>query len=185
MNSPQHIRPAFPVRDLLFITLMAVLITVCAWISIPFPIPLTLQTFGICTALSLLGGRRGVAAIVLYLLMGVVGLPVFSHFSGGLSALLGTSGGFLWGFLLQGAVYWLITSRMGSRPGVQLAALLLGLLLCYAAGTFWFMIVYARQSGPVGLGTALGWCVLPFLPLDLFKMALSLRLAHRLRPWLK
>ena len=58
--------------------------------------------------------------------------------------------------------------------------MLLGLLACYAAGTAWFMVVYARTTGPVGLVTVLGWCVIPFVVPDLVKMALAILLQRRI-----
>ena len=85
--------------DMAYIALFAVLLTVCAWISVPLPVPFTLQTFAIFAALGILGGRRGTWAVAVYLLLGAVGLPVFSGFRGGLGALLGTTGGYILGFL--------------------------------------------------------------------------------------
>ena len=115
-------------RDLTMIALMAALTAVCAWITIPFSlVPFTLQTFAVFTALALLGGRRGTASIVLYLCLGLVGLPVFSGFSGGVGALLGPSGGYLLGFVGTGLVYWAITAKLGERLGAKIAGLVLGL----------------------------------------------------------
>ena len=93
--------------------LFAVLLTVCAWISVPLPVPFTLQTFAIFAALGILGGRRGTWAVAVYLLLGAVGLPVFSGFRGGLGALLGTTGGYILGFLALALVYWLVTALLG------------------------------------------------------------------------
>ena len=74
-------------RDLSFIALMTALMAVCSWITIPFSlVPFTLQTFAVFTALALLGGRRGTLTILLYLCLGLVGLPVFAGFSGGAAA---------------------------------------------------------------------------------------------------
>ena len=67
--------------------------------------------------------------------------------------------------------------------GVFLALGVLGLALCYALGTAWFMAVYARSAGPVGLWTALGWCVFPFILPDLGKIALALAVWKRLAPF--
>ena len=99
--------------DLAYVALFAVLIAVCAWISIPATIPFTLQTFGIFAALTILGGRRGTYATVVYLLLGAVGLPVFSGFQAGIGTLLGATGGFILGFAAQALVYWLITAHLG------------------------------------------------------------------------
>ena len=89
--------------------------------------------------------------------------------------------GYLLGFILVGLVYRLSEKFFGDKLPARIAALVLGLLLCYAFGTAWFMTVYARNSGPVGLETALGWCVFPFILPDLGKLALAMLLASRLR----
>lgn len=164
--------------------LMAVLIAVCSWISVPTAVPFTLQTFAIFCTLELLGGARGTLAVAVYLLLGAAGLPVFHGFTGGLGVLLGTTGGYLLGFLLMGPVYWLF-ERLGRSLWLRTAALLLGLLLCYAFGTLWFVSVYSRTGGAISAATALGWCVLPFLLPDGLKLVLALLLTARIKPFLK
>ena len=159
--------------DLAYAALFAVLLMVCAWINIPLTVPFTLQTFGVFAALGTLGGRRGTLAILAYLLLGLVGLPVFSGFQGGPGVLLGTTGGYILGFLASALLYWGMTARLGDRPAVTAAAMVLGLLVCYAFGTAWFLAAYARTTGPIGLGAALGLCVFPFIVPDLAKLALA------------
>ena len=174
----------FRTKDLCYMALMAVLIAVCSWISIQTVVPFTLQTFAVFCALELLGGARGTIAVAVYLLLGAVGVPVFAGFTGGLGILLGSTGGYLLGFLLTGLVYWLF-ERLGHSLWLRVAALLLGLALCYAFGTLWFIEVYSRANGPLSVMTALGWCVLPFLVPDGLKLALALLLSARVKPLLK
>ena len=174
----------FRTKDLCYMALMAVLIAVCSWISIQTVVPFTLQTFAVFCALELLGGARGTIAVAVYLLLGAVGVPVFAGFTGGLGILLGSTGGYLLGFLLTGLVYWLF-ERLGRSLWLRVAALLLGLALCYAFGTLWFIEVYSRANGPLSVMTALSWCVLPFLVPDGLKLVLALLLSARLRPLLK
>ena len=171
-------------RDLAYTALFAVLMAVCAWISIPMAVPFTLQTFAIFAALTTLGGRRGTYAVAVYLLMGAVGLPVFAGFKAGLGVLLGTTGGYIIGFLASALVYWLVTSKLGESLPMKVVACLLGLAVCYAFGTVWFLVVYARTSGPIGLMTALGWCVLPYIIPDLVKLALAVILSRRVKGFL-
>lgn len=180
--------PRFRTLDLAYIALFAGLMAVCAWISIPMPkplVPFTLQTFAVFAALVTLGGRRGLCAVAAYLLLGLVGLPVFAGFQGGPGVLLGTTGGYILGFLASALVYWLATARLGDSLLVSAAACLLGLAVCYAFGTAWFLAVYARTTGPVGLMTALGWCVFPFVVPDLAKLGLALLLSRRVKKSLK
>lgn len=167
-------------RDMAYIAVMAALIAVCSWISIPTTVPFTLQTFGVFLAVGLLGGKRGSIAVLIYILLGAVGLPVFAGFSGGVGILLGTTGGYIIGFLGSALLYWAITARLGTKPVVMAVTMVLGLIVCYAFGTAWFMVVYAKNAGAVGLMTALGWCVFPFIIPDLCKIALAMGLSSRL-----
>ena len=108
-SSPSRLRTL----DMAYIALFAVLMAVCAWITVPLPKPLvqfTLQTFAMFMALTTLGGRRGLYAMVVYLLLGAVGVPVFSGFRGGLGVLLDTTGGYIIGFAAAALVYWLLTA---------------------------------------------------------------------------
>ena len=173
-------------RDLVYIALFAVLMAVCSWISIPIlQVPYTLQTFAVFLAVGVLGGKRGTLAVLVYILLGAVGVPVFSGFSGGLGILLGNTGGYIIGFLFTALVMWLMEALLGKKIWVLAVSMVLGLIVCYAFGTAWFMVVYARNAGAVGLGTALGWCVIPYIIPDLVKIALALLLSRRLGKILK
>ena len=168
----------FSTADMAYIALMAVLMSVCSWISVPAPVPFTMQTFAIFCALCLLGGRRGSTAVLLYILMGAVGLPVFSGMSGGLGKLLGPTGGYILGFLLSALLYWLLEDWAGRGLLQRAAVLLLGLALCYAFGTVWFIRVYTSE---ITLSNALALCVWPFVLPDLIKLALALLVGRRVK----
>lgn len=108
---------------------------------------------------------------------------MFAQFTGGPGILFGATGGYLGGFLLTGLCYRLATARFGESLPVRTAALVLGLGLCYTFGTAWFVAVYSRETGPVTLSAALGWCVVPFLLPDAAKLVLALAVARRVRPY--
>ena len=151
-------------------SLFAALIAVCAWISIPvFDIAFTMQTLGIFLSFGLLGGKRGSAAVLIYLLLGAVGMPVFSGFRGGIGVLAGVTGGYLWGFALAGPVYRLL-ERFGKLP-----AMIASQLVCYVCGSLWF---YLYAGG--GLSLILARCVIPFLVPDAIKILLACTLSRRL-----
>ena len=156
------------VRDLAIVAIGAALIAVCSWLSVPFAVPFTLQSFAVCLLAALLGWKRGLLTVLVYMLLGAVGLPVFAGFKGG------------FGVLLTALVIGLCTDRFGRKPLPLALAMALGMLLCYACGTAWFVIVYTRSSGPIGVLGALSWCVFPFLIPDALKCALALPLARRL-----
>lgn len=171
----------FKTLDLVYIGIFAAIIAVCSWISIPLTVPFTLQTLGIFTAVGILGGKRGSLSVLVYILLGAVGVPVFAGFSGGFGVILGTTGGYIIGFLFSALIMWGIEKLFGKKPIILAISMLIGLLVCYAIGTVWFMIVYTKTTGAVGLGTVLGWCVVPFIIPDLVKIAIALVLTGRLR----
>lgn len=173
------------IQSMAYIALFAVLTAICSWISIPTMIPFTLQTFAVFLAVGVLGGKRGTLAVVVYILLGAVGVPVFAGFQGGLGILLGNTGGYIIGFLFTALLMWGMEVLLGRKLWVLAVSMVLGLIVCYAFGTAWFMVVYARNTAAVGLATALGWCVIPYIIPDLVKIALALALTRTLRKVLK
>ena len=158
-------------RKLTRCALFAAMMALCAWIGVPLGHTVfTMQTFGVLLALGLLGGKRGTVSILCYLLLGAAGLPVFSGFRGGIGAILGPTGGYLWGFLATGLVFWAL--EKWSRP----LAMIAGIIACYACGTVWYM-TYTGGA----LAAVLAQTVLPYLIPDAVKLILALRLTRRLK----
>ena len=173
------------VRNMALCGLFSALLAVCAWLAIPIgDTVFTMQTFGVFLALGLLGGKRGTAAIFVYLVLGAVGLPVFTGFRGGIGALAGVAGGYLSGFLLSGLVYWLITALWGNQKTVRLTAMVLGLMVCYLFGSLWFRFGYLQGGSAAGFGMILIKCVVPYLLPDALKLGLAWYLTDRLQPYL-
>lgn len=157
--------------------MFSALLAACAWLSFPIgDVAITLQTFGILLCLRVLGGKRGTIAIFVYLLLGAVGLPVFSGFRGGLGVLLGATGGYLTGFLLTGLLYWLLTAL---SPKYTLPAMAIGLLICYCVGSIWYYHVYTGNAATTGF--ILIKCILPYLLPDGVKLFLAYRLGEKLK----
>ena len=151
-----------------------------AWITVPAAIPFTMQTFCIFLTLYILGGANGTKAILLYLLLGAIGLPVFSGFKAGLSILAGPTGGYLIGFIFIGLSYRL-GERFFSSHG-KFLFLILGLCICYAFGTGWFVYISNSGSSSVSILQALSLCVLPYIIPDLIKLLLASKLSAKLAP---
>lgn len=167
-------------RDIVFIAMFAVLIAVCSWISIPTAIPFTMQTFAVYLALDFLGAKKGVTAVLIYLLMGMIGLPVFANFTSGIGMLFGMTGGYMIGWIFSGFVMGITEKLLGRKLWARGVSMMLGLLVCYTVGTIWFLVTYTRSAGVIGVGTALLWCVMPFVIPDLVKLGLALGISRRL-----
>ena len=173
----------FRTRDIAYIAVFTALIAVGAWIAIPTPVRIdfTLQTLGVFLALGILGGKRGTLAVTAYLLLGAVGAPVFSGFSGGLSALLTPSGGYLIGFFFTALFMWSVEKMTKDNLWLLGLSMVVGAVIYYAFGTAWFMVVYPMGGEGVSLWTALSWCVIPYIPFDAIKIALAMALTAMLR----
>ncbi len=171
--------------DLVLIALFVALMAICAWITIPAAVPFTMQTFGVFLALLLLGGKRGAICMAVYLLLGAVGVPVFSGFRGGVSALVGSTGGYLVGFIVSALLMWALTGFARRNRWTLAVALAVSLLACYAFGTVWFVVVSVRAGKAMTFGTALSFCVLPYILPDAAKIWLAYFLSKRLKRFVK
>ena len=129
------------IRDLCHIAIFTSIICICSWISVPFIIPFTLQTMGVFLAILILGEKKGIISIVLYLLIGLIGVPVFSGFRGGIGAFFGPTGGFLIGFIFIDLTYWLTIYLFGKKPLFIFLGLISGLIICYILGTAFYFFV--------------------------------------------
>ncbi len=158
--------------------LMTAVLCVIAPMSIPLPggVPLSLANLAILLTVYLLGGRAGVVSSMLYLLLGAVGLPVFSGFSGGIGVLIGPTGGFLVGYLLLAMLAGAFVRGDETGRGRCALGMVLGLFAAYVPGVFWF--AYVSGVGPARAAVV---CVLPFLPGDALKLGLTLWIGPRVR----
>ena len=167
-------------RNMALCGLFTAVLAICAWISVPMgDTVITLQTFGIFLTLGLLGGKRGTVTVLVYLLLGAIGAPVFSGFRGGLGALLGTTGGYIFGFMSTSMLYWIMTS-IKDTPRIRLIAMVLGLLLCYICGSWWYLTRYLTAAQTT-LGLILLKCVVPYLIPDAIKLTLAWILTGKLK----
>ena len=157
----------------LFVALMAV----CSQIQIPLPmVPINLALFAAHLCGALLGAKWGALSISAYVLLGLVGAPVYAGFASGPAALFGKTGGYILGYILSAFLVGLLSRRIGFTFKGLCLSMLVGVVACYAFGTVWFMAVTG-----LNLMTSLAYCVIPFLPGDAVKIALAALLALRLK----
>lgn len=172
------------VNRITYIGLFTVIIFICSVTAIPATVPFTLQTFGIFLALGLLGATDGTYSILIYILLGAVGMPVFSGFRGGLGILFGSTGGYILGFLLAALLFKLITHILGTTFKGLAIGMVCGLTVCYISGTLWFMAVSLKDGGTASFFSVMATCVFPFVFPDLIKIYLALIFTKRLKPYL-
>lgn len=171
------------IRNMVFTALFAAVICAAApfIIILPFsPVPLSLATFVIYIAAVSVNWKTGMLAVVLYLLIGMIGLPVFSGFNGGLQKLAGPTGGFLIGYIPCTLIIGLIVDRYDNKKWLYPVSMILGTAALYACGTVWIMV-----SLKYTLTAALMACVVPFLIGDAAKIVLASVIAPILRKVLK
>lgn len=156
----------------------AALICVSAMISLPFFVPLTLQTFALYFIIYALGARTGLCSVLIYTALGIIGLPVFAGFSGGVARLFEPSGGFIVGFVLAALVYLLFETIFRRRFHWLPTAL--SFLVLYASGSLFLVLFYTdgSLSSAVAILSAF---VLPYLFPDMLKIALAVYLSSKLK----
>ena len=167
--------------DLAYIAIFAVLIAICSWISISDDSAVYITDILVYLWLLVCLVEREAACCTGLHFTWSYWCSRIAGFSGGLGILLNNTGGYIIGFLFSALVMWAMESLWGKKPVIQILSMVVGLIVCYAMGTIWFMVVYTRTTGAVGIGTVLGWCVIPFIIPDLVKIALAFVLSRRVR----
>jgi biotin transport system substrate-specific component len=163
---PAQSAPAL--RWALLMLLGSLFLAVCAQVQVPlWPVPMTMQTFGVLLLGMAFGARLGAATVALYLIEGAAGLPVFAGFSGGVPVLFGPTGGYLFGFVIAAWLVGALAERGWDRGVLTTAlAMLFGNIVLYVPGLIWLGNLYgAEQAIAAGLA--------PFWIGDLLKIALA------------
>ena len=154
--------------------LFAAVLAAASWISVPLPftpVPINLGTLAVTLTGALLGRKYGPLSVLIYILLGAVGVPVFAGFTGGLSHIIGPTGGYIAGYLTSSFICGVLigqfySSKTSGNLILIAAAAFLGTASCYIIGTIWFMHLTGND-----LAASLGMCVIPFLPGDALKIA--------------
>jgi biotin transport system substrate-specific component len=154
--------------ELTAMAMMTALMCIVAPFSVPLPggVPISLTNMVIYLTVYLLGGKRGTICYCVYLLIGLVGVPVFSGFTSGPAKLVGPTGGYLIGFIFMALICGAFCVLGKHNIGIYIVGMLLGLTAAYVFGTVWFMYAYK-----MGLMETLAVCVFPFLGGDALKIA--------------
>ena len=170
---------ALGIRQMAMIGVMTAVTCIAAPFSIPIPVspvPLSLTTFILYLSVYILGTRNAFISYVIYLLLGMVGLPVFNGFSGGVQKLVGPTGGYLIGYLFLVFFTGLFVEKFPNKIPMYFVGGIIGIIVCYALGTVWFVLQYK-----VGFLEALTMCVFPYIPMDLVKLVAAVIIGSQVR----
>lgn len=170
-------------KTMALIALMAAVTCVLGPLSLTIPVspvPISLTNLAVYFTVYVLGMKRGTISYFVYLLIGLVGLPVFSSFSGGAGKLFGPTGGYLIGFIFMALICGFFIEKWPSKLYLHFAGMVLGTAVCYLFGTVWL-----AYQGNMGFYTALAAGVIPFLPGDLVKIIIALLAGPVIRKQLK
>lgn len=163
------------IKNIAFSALFTAVMAVLSLIYIPLTIPITLQTLAVFLSLLILGAKWGSISVLTYILLGVVGLPVFSGFKSGIAALLSPTGGYVIGLLVICLTYLLFNCFFKGR--FKNLGLIIGLILCYLIGSVWYMLF----SGEESFLAVVTVCVLPFLVPDTIKLIIANLIAKKVK----
>ena len=173
------------IRTCVNIGVSAAVIAACAQISIPSVVPFTMQTFAVFTVVGLIGMWQGTCAVAIYIALGALGLPVFSGFKGGIGALTGATGGYIFGFLALALIMGAMIKAKPDNIPWAFFSMAVGLFACYAFGSAWFYFFYAANGEVKSVWGILLSCVIPYLLPDAAKAALSQLIVRRCGKYIK
>lgn len=169
------------IRDMVMVALMAALTCILAPLSIAIgPVPISLTNLVVYFSVILLGKRYGTLSYIVYLLIGLVGLPVFSKFQGGVAILVGPTGGYIIGFIFMAIIAGIFVEKFDGNRFMYAVGMVLGTLVVYAFGTAWFCYIM-----DMGVMKALSLCVFPFVLVDLGKIILAVIIAPNMKRLIK
>ncbi|NLZ83526.1 MAG: biotin transporter BioY [Clostridiales bacterium] len=159
------------------IGIVAAVLSILSPITLPIGVvPISLTTFAILIAVYTLGMKKGTISVLIYILLGLVGLPVFSGFSSGPAKLLGPTGGYIIGYVFMALIAGFFIDRYFDKYYLCFIGMILGTIICYSFGTTW-LAYQANMSAK----TALAAGVIPFIPGDLLKIITALIVGPQIR----
>ncbi len=162
------------IKDIAIISVAAAMICVVSPVSIPIgDIPISLATFIIYLIAAIIGPKKGTISVLVYILVGIIGVPVFSNYRAGISVIVGVTGGYIVGYIPLALLTGIFIYKCKGKIWMYPIGMILGTIVCYFIGTIWYM--FNTHNNLMG---SLLVCVVPFLLFDLIKIVLSSVLAY-------
>ncbi len=169
--------------DIALISLFTAIICICSWLSIPMGVPVSLQTFAVFTAAAVLGAKKAVISVIIYILLGLTGVPVFTGFKSGSAVVAGPTGGYLIGFIFAAVIIGVMSSSFSQKKWAIPLSMVTGQIICYAFGSVWYKYIYLNSD--ISLVEVLMICVVPFIVPDIIKLTVAAILSKSVKKVLK
>ena len=180
-------KKGFSVKDMVLCALFTAVCCICSMVTLPIGVvPISLATFGVMATTMILGEKRAIISVVLFVVMGAAGLPVFSGMQGGLSAIIGPTGGYIYSYIFMVPIVGLASKCLNktlSSGMFTMLGCLAAMFVNYLVGTIHFMVV--SDMPDKSFVSLFLTCVLPFVLVDIVKSILAIIIAPRLKPLCK
>lgn len=164
-------------REMIECSMFTAILCIFAPIAVPVgTVPVTMSLFAVILASVVLGTKKSVITVCVYLLLGLVGVPVYSFFTAGIQILLGPTGGYLWSYIFVAVICGWVSEINRNNKCLTFIGVILSLVLCYICGTLQFMLVCKT-----GISEAIGICVAPFVVFDFIKAFAAVWIGRKIR----
>ncbi len=164
-------------KHLALIGVMAAVLCILGPLALPVgPVPISIGSFAVYLTVYILGMKKGTISVCIYILLGLVGIPVFSSFSGGVGKVMGPTGGYIVGYILLALIFGFFIDKWKTNYGFILLGMVLGTIALYLSGTAW-LAYQAKMS----FSAALAAGVLPFVAGDIVKMIVAMLVGQQVR----
>ncbi len=167
------------ISDMSLISMCVAVICLFSWIYIPLTVNITLQTLSIFVISAVFKPKISILSVLVYILLGICGVPVFSGFGVGLGTLFGPTGGYIFSFIAFPPIIYFFVRGNKKSPVLKCLGMTVSLVFSYTAGTLWYYIAFGLRSD-MGYLQLLGVCVLPFIIPDLLKIIIAVTVSQRL-----
>lgn len=182
-------KKGFSIKDMVLCALFAAICCVFSILTLPIGVvPISFATFGVMATTMILGEKRAIISVVLFIAMGVIGLPVFAGMQGGLSAITGPTGGYIYSYILMVPIVGLASKCLNktvSSGMFTMLGCLAAMFVNYLVGTIHFVLVASVPDNGFVFTQLIMSCVLIFIPGDIIKSILAIIIAPRLKPLCK
>ncbi|HBA47196.1 MAG TPA: biotin transporter BioY [Lachnospiraceae bacterium] len=179
VTAPETQKPLLTLKQITLAGLMTAVFCLLGPLSLNIPIspvPISLGMLALYFVTSVLGMKLGTFSVLAYILLGLTGLPVFTGFTGGAGKLLGPTGGYIIGYIFMALICGFFVDKWGNNLIMEILGMVLGTAVCYLFGTIWlaYLASYTFYQ-------ALAAGVLPYIPVDVVKLAIALLVGRQIR----